>query len=55
VAQNQGLVRERGSNAIDPLMGILMARVRGRADGRIVHEILRRAIEKSLEGSRRLF
>ncbi|MGC8816521.1 MAG: Glu-tRNA(Gln) amidotransferase subunit GatE [Candidatus Hadarchaeum sp.] len=48
VAENRKLVQERGMNAVDPLMGLLMAKVRGRADGRLVHELLRKEIENFL-------
>ena len=48
VSENRKLIEERGSGAIDPLMGILMTKVRGRADGKVVHEVLKREIEKLL-------
>ncbi|MBC7219621.1 MAG: Glu-tRNA(Gln) amidotransferase GatDE subunit E, partial [Hadesarchaea archaeon] len=48
VAANQKLIQEKGISAIDPLMGILMAKVRGRADGKVVYELLKREIERLL-------
>ncbi|MEM4187913.1 MAG: Glu-tRNA(Gln) amidotransferase subunit GatE [Candidatus Hadarchaeum sp.] len=48
VAENLKLIQEKGARAIDPLMGILMAKVRGKADGRVVHELLKKEIEKNL-------
>ena len=47
VAKNKALVEERGvENAIKPLMGDVMKDVRGRADGKLIMEILRREIGK---------
>ena len=46
VAANRSLVEERGKAAITPLIGILMEKVRGRADGKLVHELLERELEK---------
>ncbi len=48
VAENRKLVDERGLDAMGPLMGILMERVRGRADGKLVHAALEREIKKQL-------
>ncbi|MGQ9788839.1 MAG: Glu-tRNA(Gln) amidotransferase subunit GatE [Candidatus Hadarchaeaceae archaeon] len=48
VAKNKRLVQERGIGAADPLMGVLMAEVRGRADGKAVYDLLVREIEKLL-------
>jgi glutamyl-tRNA(Gln) amidotransferase subunit E len=46
VASNRELIERRGRAAIAPLMGILMERVRGRADGKLVHELLERELRK---------
>ncbi len=46
VAANRELVEKRGKAAIAPLMGILMEKVRGRADGKLVHELVERELEK---------
>lgn len=47
VAANRKLIEERGEDAISPLMGILMEKVRGRADGKLVNEVLEKEIKKS--------
>ncbi len=47
VAKNKILIVERGAeNAIKPLMGDVMKEVRGRADGKLIMEVLRREIGK---------
>jgi glutamyl-tRNA(Gln) amidotransferase subunit E len=46
--EREGFVRERGLEAEKPLMGVVMKEVRGRADGKMVSEILRRELEKFL-------
>ena len=48
VEANVGLLRERGASAFQPLMGDLMASVRGRRDGKEVAEVLRRAVQERL-------
>lgn len=45
---NKKLVEERRMAAIAPLMGILMEKVRGRSDGKLVHELLERELKKFL-------
>jgi glutamyl-tRNA(Gln) amidotransferase subunit E len=47
--EREKFIRERGPNAEKPLMGLVMKEVRGRADGKIVNQILRRELEKFLE------
>jgi len=49
VSTKLDFVRERGERAMDPLMGILMQKVRGRADGKLVHELLKRELSKVLK------
>ncbi|MEW5936680.1 MAG: Glu-tRNA(Gln) amidotransferase subunit GatE [Candidatus Thermoplasmatota archaeon] len=46
VRERSAFVRERGEKAFSPLMGLVMKRLRGRADGRVVGEALQRAIQK---------
>lgn len=46
VADNRELIERRGKAAISLLMGILMKKVRGRADGKLVHELLERELKK---------
>lgn len=49
VRENQKLVEERGADAVQPLMGIVMQEVRGRADGKLVHQLLKRELQKFLQ------
>jgi glutamyl-tRNA(Gln) amidotransferase subunit E len=44
VADRAEFVRERGMGALGPLMGVVMAEVRGSADGKKVAGLLREAI-----------
>ncbi|MDD1660618.1 MAG: Glu-tRNA(Gln) amidotransferase subunit GatE [Methanomicrobiales archaeon] len=44
--ERETFVRERGKAALGPLMGVVMAEVRGRVDGKIVSEALKRGLEK---------
>ena len=44
VAAHEPMIRERGERALAALMGIAMDRLRGKADGRIVNEKLRRRL-----------
>jgi len=46
VAANRDLMAERGGGALGPLMGKAMERLRGRADGKLVNEILRERLKK---------
>ncbi|MDI6643058.1 MAG: GatB/YqeY domain-containing protein, partial [Candidatus Hodarchaeaceae archaeon] len=50
VAANRKLVDERGAAAMAPLMGMVMEEVRGRADGKLVHELLERELKKKTGG-----
>ncbi len=43
--ENHELIRERKEGALKPLMGIAMAKLRGRADGQLVNEVLRHRLE----------
>jgi len=45
VEANATMVTERGERAIGPLMGLVMKEVRGRADGKLVSELLRSAVQ----------
>jgi len=47
IRENRKLVEERGEAAVKPLMGIIMEKARGRADGKLVHELLERELRKS--------
>jgi len=44
--ERESFVRERGNAALGPLMGVVMAEVRGRVDGKLVSEALKRGLEK---------
>jgi glutamyl-tRNA(Gln) amidotransferase subunit E len=46
INENWILVEKRGKDAIQPLMGILMEKVRGRVDGKFVHQLLERELQK---------
>jgi len=47
VKEKRKLVEERGEAALGPLMGVAMKKVRGRADGKSVRELLARELKKS--------
>ncbi|MBS3815537.1 MAG: Glu-tRNA(Gln) amidotransferase subunit GatE, partial [Hadesarchaea archaeon] len=46
ISKKSDLIKERGDHAIDPLMGLVMKKVRGKADGELVHEILEEKLRK---------
>jgi glutamyl-tRNA(Gln) amidotransferase subunit E len=46
VKKKRRLVEERGKAAIGPLMGVVMGKVRARADGKIVRDLLERELRK---------
>ncbi|MFQ6106737.1 MAG: Glu-tRNA(Gln) amidotransferase subunit GatE [Thermoplasmata archaeon] len=48
IEERMDLIRERGKDAIGPLMGIVMQRLRGRVDGKIVNEILSEKIKEAI-------
>jgi glutamyl-tRNA(Gln) amidotransferase subunit E len=48
VEGNLDMISERGMGAMGPLMGQAMARLRGRADGKVVNRILREKIQERL-------
>ena len=42
IVQSQlDLIKAKGVGAIGPLMGVVMKQVRGKADGKLVNEVLR--------------
>ncbi|ESQ25657.1 MAG: glutamyl-tRNA(Gln) amidotransferase, subunit E [uncultured Acidilobus sp. JCHS] len=51
VKENLGLVRQKGEASFGPLMGRAMERLRGKADGKLVAELLRSRIKEVLSGS----
>jgi glutamyl-tRNA(Gln) amidotransferase subunit E len=46
IRENRKLIGERGEGALKPLMGIIMTKARGRADGKNVHELLEKEFRK---------
>jgi len=50
VDENSGLVKERGDDALKPLMGIAMKELKGKASGSLIHRILAECLAKKLEG-----
>jgi glutamyl-tRNA(Gln) amidotransferase subunit E len=50
IAGRPDFVAEKGKAALGPLMGVVMAEVRGSVDGKVVSEILRREIDRALAG-----
>ena len=49
VAESRDLIASRGEGAIAPLMGKAMERLRGRADGKLVNEIVRERVKRERE------
>ena len=47
VKERRDFVEQRGIDALGPLMGIIMKELRGKADGKVISEILRKEIEKN--------
>jgi glutamyl-tRNA(Gln) amidotransferase subunit E len=52
VEERLEFVREKGEDAVGPLMGVVMQRLRGRADGKLVSEILAEMIEETVGGGK---
>jgi glutamyl-tRNA(Gln) amidotransferase subunit E len=48
VQEREGFIREKGEGALGPLMGIVMKELRGKADGKIISEVLRELIGRLL-------
>ncbi|MEI6292928.1 MAG: Glu-tRNA(Gln) amidotransferase subunit GatE [Methanomicrobiales archaeon] len=46
VDERAAFVKEKGNAALAPLMGVVMAEVRGSSDGKVVSELLRKEIER---------
>ena len=51
IGENSALIAERGQRAFSPLMGELMKALRGRVDGGLVGELLRKRLTESTERS----
>ncbi len=48
VEVHSNLIDEKGEHAIGPLMGVVMKEVRGRADGKLVNDLLKREIQSRI-------
>ena len=48
VREREGFIRERGEASLGPLMGIVMKELRGKADGKLISEILSEKIARLL-------
>jgi len=48
VREREGFIRERGEDSLGPLMGIVMKELRGKADGKVISEILHERIRQLL-------
>lgn len=46
VSEKKEFVKERGTNALGPLMGSVMKELRGKADGKLLSNILNQEIQK---------
>jgi glutamyl-tRNA(Gln) amidotransferase subunit E len=47
--ERRDFVRERGMGAVGPVMGVVMKEVRGRADGKVISDLLKSEIGKMVE------
>lgn len=46
IDNKEDLIEERGEKASDALMGVVMKKIGGKADGKLVHEILEKKINE---------
>ncbi len=46
IAEREAFVREQGMRAVGPLMGVVMKELRGRADGKVISELLKEEVGK---------
>lgn len=46
IAEREEFVREQGMRAVGPLMGVVMKELRGRADGKVISELLKEEVGK---------
>ncbi|MDD1706053.1 MAG: Glu-tRNA(Gln) amidotransferase subunit GatE, partial [Methanoregulaceae archaeon] len=51
VQDRREFVKEKGMGALGPLMGIVMAEVRGSVDGKLVSQVLKEEIARNLSGN----
>jgi glutamyl-tRNA(Gln) amidotransferase subunit E len=48
VREREAFVREKGKGAVGPLMGVVMAELKGKLDGKAASDLLRKEIDKLL-------
>lgn len=48
VEEKRDLIEDRGEKAVDALMGLVMKKLRGKADGKLVHKLLEEKISEKL-------
>ena len=48
LAERAEFVAQKGKGALGPLMGVVMAEVRGSVDGKLVSDVLRKEIDRTL-------
>ena len=51
VHERRDFIREKGMGALGPLMGVVMAEVRGSVDGRVVSQVLKEEISRQLSSN----
>jgi glutamyl-tRNA(Gln) amidotransferase subunit E len=51
VLERLEFVKEKGMGALGPLMGVVMAEVRGSVDGRLVSQVLKQEISRQLSAT----
>ncbi|MFP4005491.1 MAG: Glu-tRNA(Gln) amidotransferase GatDE subunit E, partial [Candidatus Hadarchaeia archaeon] len=49
VEEKEKLIEEEGERSVNALMGIAMGRLKGKADGELVHKLLRNKVMEKLE------
>ena len=49
VREKEKFIKERGEHAFKPLMGVVMKEFRGKVDGKVIAEKLKRAITEIIE------
>lgn len=52
IAEKKAFVAQKGKAALGPLMGVVMAEVRGSVDGKLVSEMLRKEIEAAISSKK---
>lgn len=52
IAERSDFVRQRGCDALGPLMGVVMQKFRGRVDGAIISDILKKELDRFLSDTK---